>query len=216
MTEDLAELKKLEHQTAPFALPELPYAYDALAPHISKDTLEFHHRKHHAAYVEKLNKLVAESEYAKKNLKDIIIETAESAKDKKIFNNAAQVWNHEFFWFSMRADGGGKPTGKIADMINDAFGSYDDFCTKFVDKGVEQFGSGWVWLIADKDKGLAIKTTGNADLLMASGEKALLTADLWEHAYYLDYQNRRKDFLVTFLKHLANWDFAEKNLSRRS
>ena len=183
--------------------PALPYASDALEPYISTTTMEFHYGKHHKAYVDNLNKLIAGTLFADLSLEEIIKETAGNEKFQAIFNNAAQAWNHNFFWHCMSADGGKAPKGVLLKKIEDAFGSYDQFCEDFTNAAVSQFGSGWAWLVEDKDGTLSILTTANADTPLAHGLKALLTVDVWEHAYYLDYQNRRADFVKTFLTHLA-------------
>jgi len=196
----------------PFELPALPYAQNALEPHISANTFSFHHGKHHNTYVVNLNKMIDGTPLASKSLEEIILDSAGDASKAGIFNNSAQVWNHTFFWNSMKPGGGGKPTGKIAKMIDESFGSYDKFAEEFKAAGAGQFGSGWAWLVEDGGK-LAVMKTPNAELPMTKGKKALLTCDVWEHAYYLDYQNRRPDFLAAFLDHLVNWDFAEKNLT---
>ena len=194
-----------------FELPLLPYGLNALEPHISANTLSFHYGKHHQAYVTNLNALIEGTELANKSLEDIIRITA-SDKDKVgVFNNAAQVWNHTFYWHSMTPQGGGKPKGKLAKKINEDFGSYEEFTKLFKQAGITQFGSGWAWLVLNKDGKLEVMKTGNADLPMVHEKKALFTCDVWEHAYYLDYQNRRPDYMEIFLKHLVNWDFAEKN-----
>jgi Fe-Mn family superoxide dismutase len=197
--------------TAPFQLPPLPYSDDALDPHISAQTLGFHYGKHHNAYVTNLNKLVEGTELADLSLEDVIGKVAGDASKKGVFNNAAQVWNHTFYWNSMKPKGGGKPGGKLAGMIDSSFGSLDAFKDQFKKAAAGQFGSGWAWLVEDGGK-LAIVTTGNADLPLAHGKKALLTCDVWEHAYYLDFQNRRPDYLTAWVDHLVNWEFAEKNL----
>ena len=183
--------------------PALPYASDALEPYISTTTMEFHYGKHHKAYVDNLNKLIAGTPFADLSLEEIIKETAGNEKFQAIFNNAAQAWNHNFFWHCMSADGGKAPKGVLLKKIEDAFGSYDKFCEDFTNAAVSQFGSGWAWLVEDKDGKLSIMKTANADTPLAHGLKALLTVDVWEHAYYLDYQNRRADFVKTFLTHLA-------------
>lgn len=183
--------------------PALPYASDALEPYISTTTMEFHYGKHHKAYVDNLNKLIAGTPFADLSLEEIIKETAGNEKFQAIFNNAAQAWNHNFFWHCMSADGGKAPKGVLLKKIEDAFGSYDQFCEDFTNAAVSQFGSGWAWLVEDKDGKLSIMKTANADTPLAYGLKALLTVDVWEHAYYLDYQNRRADFVKTFLTHLA-------------
>lgn len=194
-----------------FTLPELPYAQNALEPHITANTLSFHYGKHHQAYVTNLNNLVKDTPLAGKSLEEVIMDSAKDSSKAGIFNNAAQVWNHTFYWNSMKPNGGGAPKGKLADKITKDFGSYDKFVEAFKQAAATQFGSGWAWLVLDGDT-LKVTKTGNADLPMAHGQKALLTIDVWEHAYYLDFQNRRPDYVTTFLDKLVNWDFAEKNL----
>lgn len=194
-----------------FKLPPLPYAADALEPHLSANTLSFHHGKHHQAYVNKLNDLIKGTSFEGLTLEEVIRESVGKADTAGIFNNAAQVWNHTFYWSSMKANGGETPSGRILDMIEDSFGGYDAFKEEFSDAAATQFGSGWAWLIKDYDQ-LRIIKTGNADTPIAHGLVPLLTCDVWEHAYYLDYQNRRPDYVRTFLNYLVNWDFAEKNL----
>jgi Fe-Mn family superoxide dismutase len=193
-----------------FSLPPLPYDKTALAPHISAETLEFHHGKHHQAYVTNLNKLLEGKPEASKSLEEIIMASGEGG----VFNNAAQVWNHTFYWSSMKPNGGGQPTGDLADAIKRDFGSFDAFAAKFSEAGATQFGSGWAWLVLNKDKKLEVTKTPNADLPMKHGQKALLTMDVWEHAYYIDYRNARPKYIETFLKSLANWDFALENLKK--
>ncbi|HEY8038893.1 MAG TPA: superoxide dismutase [Polyangiaceae bacterium] len=192
-----------------FTLPPLPYDKSALAPHISAETLEFHHGKHHAAYVTNLNKLVEGKPEASKSLEDIIL-----SSEGGVFNNAAQIWNHTFYWHSMKPGGGGQPTGDLADAIKRDFGSLEKFAEEFSTAGATQFGSGWAWLVLGKDKKLAVTKTPNADLPMKHGQKALLTMDVWEHAYYIDYRNARPKYIETFLKSLVNWDFALENLKK--
>jgi Fe-Mn family superoxide dismutase len=194
----------------PFELPALPWASDALEPHLSAKTIGFHHGKHHNAYITNLNNLVDGSPLAEKSLTEIVKGTAGDASKAAIFNNAAQAWNHDFFWKSMKA-GGSEPQGKLLQAINDSFGSYDKFREQFAAKAVTLFGSGWTWLVADGGK-LEIIQTAGAGNPMTAGKTPLLTLDVWEHAYYLDYQNRRPDFIAAFLGHLVNWDFAERNL----
>ena len=194
-------------------LPDLPYAKDALAPHISAQTLEFHHDKHHAAYVTNTNKFIAGTPLENAPLEDIVKAAAADASKKALFNNAGQVWNHNFLWLSMTPNGGGKPTGDIADLIAKDFGGYDAFAEAFSAAAVGQFGSGWAWLVLDGGK-LKIEGTANADTPLVHGKTPLLTADVWEHAYYLDYQNRRPDYVKTFLGHLINWNFANANLKK--
>jgi Fe-Mn family superoxide dismutase len=191
----------------PFELPVLPWASDSLEPHLSAKTIGFHHGKHHATYIAKLNELVEGTALAEKSLKEIIRQTANDPAKAGIFNNAAQAWNHDFFWKSMKADGGGEPRGKLLQAIDDSFGSYKNFREQFTTKAVTLFGSGWAWLIADGGK-LEIVQTSGAGNPMTEGKVPLLTLDVWEHAYYLDYQNRRPDFVAAFLDSLVNWDFA--------
>lgn len=193
-----------------FTLPELPYAKNALEPHISANTLDFHHGKHHNAYVTNLNKLLEGSDLAGKTLEEVIMASAGDASKAGIFNNAAQIWNHTFYWHSMKPGGGGAPSGKIAEKITADFGTFDKFAEEFKTAGATQFGSGWAWLVLDGGK-LKVTKTPNADLPMAHGQKAILTMDVWEHAYYLDFQNRRPDYIGTFLDKLVNWDFAQRN-----
>ncbi len=192
-------------------LPELPYDKAALEPHISAKTLEFHYGKHHAGYVEKLNGLVKGTPLAEETLENIIKKTAKDASQSAIFNNAAQVWNHSFYWQCMKKSGGGVPSGVIADKIKSDFGGYDKFVEEFKKNGIGQFGSGWAWLVV-KDGKLAIIKTSNADTPIAQGIKPLLTVDVWEHAYYLDYQNKRGDYIDAYVKNLINWDFINKLL----
>jgi Fe-Mn family superoxide dismutase len=193
-------------------LPALPYGLDALEPHISRSTLEFHHGKHHAAYVTNLNNLVAGTDLEGKSLDETILAVSGDASKAGVFNNAAQVWNHTFYWQGMKPGGGGAPTGALAARIDADFGSFDAFKEQFKTAGATQFGSGWAWLVLDNGT-LKITKTGNADLPLAHGQKALLTMDVWEHAYYLDYQNRRPDYMSTFLDKLVNWDFVAANLA---
>ena len=193
-------------------LPALPYGLDALEPNISRSTLEFHHGKHHAAYVTNLNNLVAGTDLEGKSLEDTITAVAGDASKAGVFNNAAQVWNHSFYWQCMKPGGGGQPTGALADKINADFGSFEAFVEQFKTAGATQFGSGWAWLVLDNGT-LKVTKTPNADLPLAHGQKALLTMDVWEHAYYLDYQNRRPDYISTYLGSLVNWDFVAANLA---
>ncbi|MDI1286027.1 MAG: superoxide dismutase [Reyranella sp.] len=204
----------LDKAKAPFSLPKLPYADDALAPVISANTISFHHGKHHATYVKVLNELIAGTPYESLTLDEIVVRAAtdKDAAAKKIFNNAAQAWNHEFYWHSMTPKGGA-PTGKIKDALDKSFGGLDAFKKAFSTAAVGQFGSGWAWLVKAKDGALKIETTSNADTPLAHGGTPLLVADVWEHAYYLDYQNRRPDHLAAWLDKLVNWSFAEANLA---
>ncbi len=195
-----------------FALPDLPYAKDALAPHISADTLDFHHGKHHKTYVDKANAALEGSSYEGLSLEETVAKSW-AAGDMGMFNNAGQIWNHTFYWNSMSPNGGGKPTGALAEAIDASFGSYENFVKEFTGAGATQFGSGWAWLVA-KDGKLEVRKTLNAETpLTEEGVTPLLTMDVWEHAYYLDYQNRRPDYMGAFLEHLVNWDFAAKNFA---
>ncbi|GGE34013.1 superoxide dismutase [Marinicauda pacifica] len=196
-----------------FSLPDLPYSKDALAPHISSDTLEFHHGKHHKAYVDKANDAIKGTELEGQDLVDVIRKSW-ATKNMGVFNNAAQIWNHTFYWNSMSPNGGGKPTGEVADAIDRDFGSYDKFADEFKAAGAGQFGSGWAWLVVKNGK-LEVRKTPNAELpLTEEGAHPILTMDVWEHAYYLDYQNKRPDYIGAFLDKLVNWDFANENLKK--
>jgi len=197
---------------SPFVLPPLPYPEDALEPVMSARTLSFHYGKHHKAYVDNLNGLVkADPALASMPLEDLIRKVQGDAAKASVFNNAAQVWNHTFFWHSMEQKGGGKPGGRILAALEASFGGYDQFKTAFSEAAKTQFGSGWAWLIEDGGK-LAVVKSGNADTPMAHGKKCLLTLDVWEHAYYLDHQNRRPDYITAWLDSLVNWDFVQQNL----
>jgi len=198
-----------------FEHPSLPYAGNALEPHISANTLDFHHGKHHATYVTNLNNLTKDSDLADKSLEEVINAVAGDAAKAGIFNNAAQVWNHTFYWNSMKPNGGGKPSGDLAAKIDADLGGYDKFVEEFTAAATTQFGSGWAWLVLDGGK-LKVTKTANADTPVAHGQTALLTIDVWEHAYYLDFQNRRPVYIGTFLESLANWDFAAANLAAAS
>jgi Fe-Mn family superoxide dismutase len=191
-----------------FTLPPLPYDKGALAPHLSAETLEFHHDKHHAAYVNNLNKLIEGKPEASKSLEEIIL-----ASDGGVFNNAAQVWNHTFYWSSMKPGGGGAPAGDLAQAVTRDFGSFEKLVEQLSNAAVTQFGSGWAWLVLEHGK-LAVTKTGNADLPMKHGQTALLAVDVWEHAYYIDYRNLRPKYVETFFKSLVNWDFALENLKK--
>jgi Fe-Mn family superoxide dismutase len=191
----------------PFTLPELPYAMDSLAPHISRETLEYHYGKHHAAYVNNLNKLIVDTPFnTTATLEDIILKST-----GPVFNNAAQVWNHTFYWHCLSPQGGGEPTGRLAEMIQQAFGSFAEFQTAFTQAAATTFGSGWAWLVQDTAGQLSIITTGNAGTPMTDGLHALMTCDVWEHAYYIDYRNVRPDYIAAFWK-CVNWPFVESNL----
>jgi len=193
------------------SLPDLPYKKDELAPYISANTLEFHYGKHHKTYVDNLNKLIAGTDLADKPLEEIIKITAKDAAKAGIFNNAAQVWNHSFYWQGLKKKGGGAPQGAIAAKINSTWESYDKFAEELKNAGITQFGSGWAWLVLEGNQ-LKITKTANADTPLAHGQKALLTIDVWEHAYYLDYQNKRPDYLAAIIQNLINWDFVNANL----
>jgi Fe-Mn family superoxide dismutase len=199
-------------KTKPFSLPPLPYDENALEPIISQRTMGFHYGKHHATYVKKLNELVAGTPLSDEKLDDIIKSTYLDASRKKIFNNAAQAWNHTFFWACLTPKGG-KPEGQLAAAIERDLGGYVKFKEDFAKAGAEHFGSGWVWLVSDKGK-LAIEETPDAVTPMAQGKTCILTIDLWEHAYYLDYQDKRADFLKQVSDKLLNWDFARQNFER--
>ena len=190
-----------------FELPALPYEKTALEPHISEETLNYHYGKHHQTYVTKLNGLVEGTDLASKSLEDII-----KTSSGGVFNNAAQIWNHTFYWNSLSPNGGGEPTGAVADAINAAFGSFEDFKTKFNDMAVNNFGSSWTWLVKKEDGTLDIVNTSNAGTPITEGLTPLITVDLWEHAYYIDYRNVRPEYLKGFWA-LVNWEFANANLA---
>ena len=187
-------------------LPPLPFAPDALAPHMSRETLEYHHGKHHQAYVNNTNNLIKGTEFENMSLEDIIKKSSGG-----LFNNSAQVWNHTFFWNCLKAGGGGEPKGALAAAINAKWGSYAAFKEAFHKSAVGNFGSGWTWLVKKADGSVDIVNTANGQTPLTTADKPLLCIDVWEHAYYIDFRNRRPDFVTTFLDHLANWDFAEKN-----
>jgi Fe-Mn family superoxide dismutase len=195
-------------------LPQLPYSYDALEPHISRTTLEVHHGKHHRAYVEKVKTLAREVHLEDQPLERIIQQTAGQDSHRALFNNAAQAWNHAFYWRSLRPGGGGEPQGEIAERVKTDLGGYGSFVEQLAAAATGQFGSGWAWLVLDGNK-LKVTQTANADTPLAHGQTPLFTIDVWEHAYYLDYQNRRADYAAAVIEHLINWDFASRNLSRR-
>jgi Fe-Mn family superoxide dismutase len=196
--------------SAPHSLPPLPYAENALDPVISANTLSFHYGKHHKTYVDNLNKLIGGTELADSSLEDIIAATAGNAEKAGIFNNAAQVWNHTFYWNSLSPRGGGEPPSDLKEKISSSFGSLDACKKELATAATTQFGSGWAWLVQDGDK-LKVAKTGNADSPLTKGMTPLLTIDVWEHAYYLDYQNRRPDYVNAVLDKLINWDFAVRN-----
>jgi Fe-Mn family superoxide dismutase len=192
--------------------PALPYAENALEPVISAKTIGFHYGKHHKAYVDNLNKLIAGTEFEGLPLEEIIKKTVGKKEHSGIFNNAAQAWNHTFFWNSLTSNGGGKPSAVLMKMIEDSFGSFDDFLKELTEAAKTQFGSGWAWLVLDGIK-LKVMKTPNAETPLTMGVRPLLTIDVWEHAYYLDYQNKRPDYVTTLLDKLINWEFATKNLN---
>ena len=191
-----------------FELPALPYAKDALAPHLSAETFDYHYSKHHQAYVTNLNNLVPGTAFEGKGLEEIV-----KTSSGGIYNNAAQVWNHTFFWNCMTPNGGGAPTGALADAINAKWGSFDEFKKAFQTSAVGNFGSGWTWLVKKADGSVDIVNTGAAGTPLTTADKALLTVDVWEHAYYIDYRNLRQKFVETFLDKLVNWGFAEANFA---
>ena len=193
----------MEHQ-----LPPLPYPIDALEPHYSKETLEYHHGKHHKAYVDKLNELQKGTEFETMTLEDIIKKAS-----GPIYNNAAQIWNHTFFWNSMKPNGGGEPSGALADAIHKKWGSFSAFRDAFIKAAVGNFGSGWTWLVKKADGGVDIVNMGAAGTPLTTGDTAVFTVDVWEHAYYIDYRNMRPKFVETFLDKLVNWKFAEANFA---
>lgn len=195
------------NQTSPFILPDLPYSKDDLAPHITAETLDFHHGKHHNTYVVNLNKLL--NGKSPRSLEEIILDS-----DGGVFNNAAQIWNHTFYWYSMKKNGGGSPNGDLASQIDKDFGSFDNFKAKFKEAGATQFGSGWAWLVWN-GSALEVVKTPNAETPITKNMLPLMTCDVWEHAYYIDFRNKRPDYLDTFLEHLVSWDFAEKNFVKR-
>jgi Fe-Mn family superoxide dismutase len=189
-----------------FKLPELPYANDALEPHISTETIEYHYGKHHRAYIDNLNRLMPGTEFEKMSLEEIIQKSSGG-----IFNNAAQIWNHTFYWNSLSPEGGGEPAGELATLITKQFGSFVQFKEKFTKAAVTLFGSGWAWLVKNSDSSLSIEATSNAGTPLKEGKKVLLTCDVWEHAYYIDYRNARAKYVEEFWN-LINWDFVHKNL----
>ena len=196
----------------PFKLPPLPYGDDALSPYISAKTIGFHHGKHHQGYIDKINGLIQNTEFAKCSLEEIIKKTVGDTDRLAIFNNAAQAWNHTFYWKGMKPKGGGVPTGNLARKIEADFGGIENLKKTFADAAATQFASGWAWLVVEKGA-LKVVKTANADTPLAHGQIPLITIDVWEHAYYLDYQNRRADYITAYLEHLVNWDFAAENFA---
>ena len=194
-----------------FELPPLPFAYDALAPHMSKETLEYHHDKHHKAYVDTANKLIEGTGLENRSLEDVVVASAKDEKLKKLFNNVGQIWNHNAFWKSLKVDA--KVPAEIARRIDADLGGMDKFKKDFVAEGLAQFGSGWVWLVSDNGK-LEIMKTANADSPLTHGKTALMVSDVWEHAYYIDYRNARQKYLETFVEHLINWDHVAEQYAK--
>jgi Fe-Mn family superoxide dismutase len=209
----MSNICALANQTKfPFTLPHLPYADTALEPYMSSNTFSYHHKKHHNAYVTNLNRLIEGTDLAGKSLEEIIMLSHNVPSKVGIFNNAAQVWNHSFFWHSMKENGGDEPYGEIAAKIDTDFGGFENFVAEFKNAALTQFGSGWAWLVLNENGKLEIMKTANADLPMVHNKTAILTLDVWEHAYYLDFQNLRPNYTETFLKHLVNWEFANEML----
>lgn len=206
------KIVRAENDEIMIELPDLPYPENSLEPFISERTIGFHYGKHHKAYVDNTIKLIKDTELGGTSLENIVKKTAGKSDQASIFNNAAQVWNHNFYWKSMKPNGGGMPKTEMADRIDKSFGSFEKFKEEFSNAALSQFGSGWAWLIMEGDN-LKVTKTGNADTPLVHDQIALITVDVWEHAYYLDYQNRRKDYISDFIEHLANWDFAAENAS---
>ena len=194
----------------PFTVPDLPYPFDALEPHIDARTMEIHHGKHHQAYVNNLNNLIPGTKYEGLSLEETVKQSQGQLSEKPVFNNSAQVWNHTFYWHCLSPKGGGAPTGAVAQAIDKSFGGFDAFRDKFSKAAAAQFGSGWAWLVKGADGGLTIETTANAETPFAVGKTCILTLDVWEHAYYIDYRNARPKYIEEFWK-LVNWEFANKN-----
>ena len=195
---------------SPFVLGPLPYGKNSLEPYMSSRTLDFHHGKHHATYIKKLNTLIKDTPYSSQSIEEIIINSYK--KDNAIFNNAAQVYNHDFFWKCMKPSGGGKPGAKLLSKLSDVFTDFDNFVEKYTQAALSLFGSGWVWLVLDKANKLKIEQHSNASTPITEGKKALLTLDVWEHSYYLDYMNDRASYIKAFFTHLVNWGFVEGRL----
>jgi Fe-Mn family superoxide dismutase len=206
------KIERNQHRIMAYELPPLPYDYTALEPYISKNTLEFHHDKHHAAYVNNFNNAVKGTDLDSQPIEAVIQAIATEPGKAGLFNNAAQAWNHTFYWNSMKPGGGGQPSGDLAAKIEADFGSFDEFVNTFKTAGATQFGSGWAWLVLE-DNTLKVTKTPNAENPLTCNQVPLLTMDVWEHAYYLDYQNKRPDYIATFLNNLVNWDFAAHNLA---
>lgn len=202
--------EKANQASYPFSLPELPFDKNAFKEVLSAETFDYHHGKHHNAYVQNANKLLADHNLNSKNLEEVILASSNDSTLKGIFNNAAQIWNHSFYWHSLTPNGGGEPQTELMEQINQDFGSFEKFKEEFKTAGATQFGSGWAWLVY-KDGKLKITKTANAELPITEGETPLLTCDVWEHAYYIDYRNQRPAYLDVFLDKLVNWSFAEEN-----
>ena len=198
-----------------FTLPELPYAHDALAPYMGEETLQLHHGKHHQTYVTNLNNLIAGTDLENKSLEEIVVISSKDPTKAGIFNNAGQHWNHNLFWRTMKKGGGGKPGGELLKRLEHDFGGYETFAEQFKQAGVTQFGSGWAWLSLDGDK-LKVSKTPNGSNPLVDGATPILGVDVWEHAYYLDYRNRRPDYLAAFLNHLVDWEAVEAELAKAS
>jgi Fe-Mn family superoxide dismutase len=202
---------KSNQTSYPFVLPDLPYDKDSFKPHFTAETFDYHHGKHHQTYVTNLNNLLKDdTELQKMDLEELIAHSS-SNSNYAVFNNAAQIWNHSFFWHSIKPKGGGNPTGKILELINKDFGSFKNFREQFKTAAIGQFGSGWAWLIYHDNK-LQIIKTANAETPIVNGMKPIIACDVWEHAYYIDYRNKRPDYVDIFIKHMINWEFAERNL----
>ncbi|MFY9590050.1 superoxide dismutase [Rickettsia endosymbiont of Halotydeus destructor] len=202
---------KSNQTSYPFVLPNLPYAKDSFKPHFTAETFDYHHGKHHQTYVTNLNNLLKDNiELQKMDLEELIVHSSGNS-NYAVFNNAAQIWNHSFFWHSIKPNGGGNPSGKISELINKDFGSFENFCEQFKTAAIGQFGSGWAWLVQHDNK-LQIIKTANAETPIVNGMKPLIACDVWEHAYYIDYRNKRPDYVDIFIKYMINWEFAEHNL----
>ncbi|WP_347938800.1 superoxide dismutase [Rickettsia oklahomensis] len=207
----MAYCDKSNQTSYPFILPDLPYDKESFKPYFTHETFDYHHGKHHNAYVQNLNNLLKDKEELQKKDLEEIIKWSSQNSNAAIFNNAAQIWNHTFFWHSIKPQGGGKPSSKILEQINKDFGSFKEFCEQFKQNAVGQFGSGWAWLVYH-DNRLQIIKTDNAGTPIANGMKPILACDVWEHAYYIDYYNKRSDYVEIFIQHMINWKFVEDNL----
>ncbi|AGJ01818.1 superoxide dismutase [Rickettsia prowazekii] len=202
---------KANQPSYPFILPDLPYDKESFKPHFTRETFDYHHGKHHNSYVQNLNNLIKDrEELLKKDLEEIIEWSSQNA-EVAILNNASQIWNHTFFWYSIKPHGGGKPSGKVFEQISKDFGSFEQFCAQFKQEAVGQFGSGWTWVVYHDNK-LQIIKTSNAGTPIVNFMKPILACDVWEHAYYIDYRNKRSDYIDIFIRHMINWKFVEDNL----